>query len=119
MQAHKNARAPCRNRPEAIGNLVHRPQKFGYVFTADHQVLNEDNYSRLQRRHAVVVQDFNTNWIHSNPAEKLRTRRDDKTFTKVRSTSTRSESRYQSHSLIRWSLVALVKICVWYSGGEK
>ena len=39
----------------------------GELVTADHKVLREENGSRWQHRHAVVVQDFSSYWIQKLP----------------------------------------------------
>ena len=53
----KTTRGPCRNRPDARGDCFHLPQIFGDAITADPEVLNDENESRLQHRFAVAVQD--------------------------------------------------------------
>ena len=65
----KTARAPYRNRLEARGDRIHLQQKLGDAMTADGEVLKEENESRLQHRHTVLVQDRYSYWIHWSPYE--------------------------------------------------
>ena len=61
----KIRRAPCRRRN---GEAVPRAENFRDLITADHKVLS-DSESRNNHRHAVVVQDLATQWIHSYPCK--------------------------------------------------
>ena len=54
----KAARAPCTNRQEAREYRNHHPQKFEDAHTMDHKVVSKENESRLQHRHAALVQDL-------------------------------------------------------------
>ena len=65
-QRTKITRAPCRRR---IGGAVPRAENFGDLITADHKVLGEGCESRNNHRHAVVVQDWATQWIQSYPCK--------------------------------------------------
>ena len=62
----KTTRAPCSNRPDARGDRVHHPQKFGDAVKADHEVLNDENDSRLQHRCAGFFYSFR---IQSYPTQ--------------------------------------------------
>ena len=63
----KTTKPPCRNRPDARGDSSHLPQIFGAALSADQNVLNEENESRLQHRGAVVVQDLHSELVQSYP----------------------------------------------------
>ena len=63
-QRTKITRAPCRRRN---GGAVPRAEILGSLITADHKVLSENCESRNNRRYAVVVQDWATQWIQSYP----------------------------------------------------
>ena len=52
--------------------------------TADHKVQNEENESRMQHRHAVVVKDLYSHRIQSYPIEEQNCARDDAKFPKDR-----------------------------------
>ena len=65
-QRTKITRAPCRRRN---GGAVPRAENFGDLMTADHKVLNDNCESRNNHRHAVVVQDLATQWIHAYPCK--------------------------------------------------
>ena len=58
----KITRAPCRRRN---GEAVPRAEKFGDLITAYHKVLSDNCESRNNHQHAVVVQDFATQWIQA------------------------------------------------------
>ena len=62
----KISRAPCRRR---TGEAVPRAEKFGDLITADHNVLNEEDTSRNNHWHTVVVHDLATQWIQSYPCK--------------------------------------------------
>ena len=62
----KITRALCRRRNSGA---VPRAENFGDLITADHKVLSENCESRNNHRHAVVVQDFATQWIQAYPCK--------------------------------------------------
>ena len=64
----KMTRAPCRR---CTGEAVPRAEKFGDVTTADHKVPNEEGESRNNHRHAVVVRELATQWIHRTPWSRI------------------------------------------------
>ena len=68
----KTTRSLCSNRPEARGDGARRP-----AIKADRKVLNEEDESCLQHRHAVVVQDLYSQQIQelTNEKQKLRKKR--------------------------------------------
>ena len=66
FQRTKITIAPCRRR---IGGAAPRPENFGDLITADHNVLSESCESRSNHRYAIVVQDLATQWIQSYPCE--------------------------------------------------
>ena len=45
------------------------PKDFGDMITADHNVLNDEQESRVHHKYKVFVQDVATQWIHSYPCE--------------------------------------------------
>ena len=59
-------RVLCRRRNR---EAVPRAEKFDYLITADHKVLNEEGESRNNHRYAVVVQDLATQWIQPYPCK--------------------------------------------------
>ena len=65
-------RAPCRRRN---GEPVFRAEKFGYMITADHKVLNEGCESRNNHRNSVVVQDLQFNGFNLIRAKQTLLRR--------------------------------------------
>ena len=65
----KITRATCRNSPEARGDRIHHRHKSGNAPTADHKIVDEENESRMQHRHAVVVQDIDSFWIQCHTAK--------------------------------------------------
>ena len=68
-------------------------EKMGDAVTADHKkVLNEENESRLQHRHAHVVQGLLFLLDPKSPNEKQNCSRDDGKFARVG--AARSEARY-------------------------
>ena len=62
----KITRASCRRR---AGTVVPRAEHFGDLITADHKGLSEENESRNNHRHAVVVQYLATQWLQSYPCK--------------------------------------------------
>ena len=60
----RSARGPKSQGPRAEDALAepYFVQKIGDFITADHKVLSEVCESRNNHRHAVVVQDFATQW---------------------------------------------------------
>ena len=62
----KITRASCWTR---IGDAALRAENCGDFITADHKILSEACESRKNHRHAVVVQDFATQWIQSYPCK--------------------------------------------------
>ena len=62
----KITRAPCRRRN---GEAVLRADNFGDLITADHKVLSDNCESRNNHRHAVVVQNPETQWIQACPCK--------------------------------------------------
>ena len=69
---------------EARGDRNHLPQKFGDAVTAGHNLLSEENESRLQHRDAVAVQNV--------PNENLNCAGIDDHFEEV--PAARSETKY-------------------------
>ena len=66
----RSARGPKSQGPRAgrrIGRVVPRAEHFSNLITADHKVLSEGCDSRNNHRYAVVVQDLETQWLHSYP----------------------------------------------------
>ena len=61
--------ASCRRR---TGTVVPRAEHFGDLITADHKFLSEEIESRNNLRHAVVVQDWATQWLQSYPCKTRR-----------------------------------------------
>ena len=55
------------------GDRIHLPQICGDASAADQKVLSEETESRLQHRHAVVVQDLYSFWLQSYPTKKKKT----------------------------------------------
>ena len=65
-QRTKITRAPRRRRNSGA---VPRAENLGHLMTANHMVLSENCESRNNHRHAIVVQDLATQWIHSYPCK--------------------------------------------------
>ena len=62
----KVTRAACRRKSRSH---VPRATQFGDIMGADHKVLNGERESRNNQRYAIVVQDMDTQWIHSYPCK--------------------------------------------------
>ena len=58
--------ASCRRR---TGTIVPKAENFGYLNTADHNVLSEGCESRSNHRYAAMEQDLATQWIQSYPCK--------------------------------------------------
>ena len=70
----KATRAPCRRNPDDRLDRVKIAEQIGYMITADHKVLNEDQESRLHHQFSVVVTDLATQWILNYPCKTKPTR---------------------------------------------
>ena len=72
--------ARSQKRPDMRTDGIAPPTQFAEVIAADHKVSSEDNESRLQHRHGVVVQDVYSCWIQP-PQEQQRLRHEEKCAT--------------------------------------
>ena len=73
--------------------------------TADHKALNEEQESRLHHKHAVVVQDLGTQWVHSYPCKNQISSGDDEKSSKILTPRRNSEDHfYEQFCGIDWSL---------------
>ena len=65
----KVTRAPCRRNLDDLEDRLKIAERLGEMITADHNVLHEEQESRLHHSCAVVVQNLATQWIHSHPCK--------------------------------------------------
>ena len=65
--AQKSRELHVEKLPKVVKTRYHKPTTFGDTLAAEHKVLSEEIESGLQHRHAVVVQDLDTQWILSYP----------------------------------------------------
>ena len=92
----KITRAPCRRRN---GGAVPRAENFGDLITAYHKVLSENCESRNNHRHAVVVQDLATQWIHSYPCKTKTSQETQRSLQKFFETDRKPKVIYIDNSL--------------------
>ena len=74
--------------------------KFGDTITPDHQTLNEEGEPRNNHRYAIVVQDFDTQWIQSCLLmENKNITRNDEEHTEVSQSEIQSKVAFSANSV--------------------
>ena len=97
----KTTRVPCRRRNEGS---IPRAEKFGYLMTADHKVLNEGSESWNNHRNAVVVQDLATQRFQSYPCKNKNSQETEKSTTISRAV-TKAKSYLYGQFIRIWQIL--------------
>ena len=105
--SQETTHAPCRNRPDALGDRVHLPHKVGDAITADRKVHYEENESRMQHRHAVVVKDLCSHRNQTNPMKNKTAQETIQSFEKIVPQDERSGIIHTENSLEQVSSIPI------------
>ena len=95
--------------PTAPNCEIRGPQYFGDAITADRKFLNGETESRLQHRHADVVQDLDSYWIQCCHAKGKTAQETMNILQKFLPPDLKPRISHTTHSQ---SLLAIVKTCV-------